>query len=676
MAIVNPQWLQNTRSQLDDETIVNNLIKERPQLQKVLEKANFVNPSKSDYTKLLNVWSGTDAMQQPAAQAQQGSAPIQDANQALGAKGKSFFSRAFESIQSVPERFQRSFGSEQVRDNRSETSKGFDIADLPGDIADVAGRALPVVGSVLGGSVGGIMGAVGGGVGAAPGAVIGSGVGAGVGESGRQFLSDAMGVNEKYGDTENPSEFSVKSIGKEGVLGAAGEIGGQLVAKAGGKLLAPFASRFSDDVARIAQRESIDLPASALSDSKMVGLGDALASKGMFGGKLAQTVDTATVKITAMADDIVKSFGGSDDILTAGNVMTKSLDDFETMWRASKDAAYKQADELLNTQRLVSTVGELKPEVNNTISLLDSFIGNEKSASKVLGDKFSTKLFTDLRNNLVDGQDFNSILNAVKQLSTLSKHGDKSIVATGDTAVFRKISATLDEDIMSWLKEVAPDAYKALDKADQVYKTGIETLNSAMGRTIEGLAREPEKILNKVFTKQSPSKAKEVLNIVLSTPDGALKAADLQSAFVRKILNEAQGTSDDIIGKSFTNTLNKYGEDLLNTVLGKDATKLLYETAKLSNALQKSQNIAGGSQTAFLSKLSTTLSAATGMFYTGIWQPLAAIVAGDAALTTIFNSALGKKWVTEGLTAPNFIREAGKAIVKTGIQEGADGMID
>jgi len=58
--------------------------------------------------------------------------------------------------------------------------------------------------------------------------------------------------------------------------------------------------------------------------------------------------------------------------------------------------------------------------------------------------------------------------------------------------------------------------------------------------------------------------------------------------------------------------------------------------------------------------------------YTGVWQPLAAIVAGDAALTKIFNSALGKKWVTEGLAVPNFIREAGKASVKTGIQSAAN----
>lgn len=667
MAIVNPQWLQNTRSQLDDETIVNNLIKERPQLQKVLEKANFVNPSKSDYTKLLNIWSGTEQTI-PGTQTSQQSA-LQTKDQAIG---KGFWSRAFESIQSVPERFQRSFGSDAVSEGRTETSKGFDIADIPGDIADVAGRALPVAGSILGGSIGGIIGAPATPVGMVAAGAAGAGVGASVGETGRQFLADAMGVNEKFGDTKNPSEFSAKEITKQGVIGAVSEVGGRAISAVGGKLLAPFANRFSDDIARIAQREGIDLPASALSDSKMVGLGDALASKGMFGGKLAQTVDTATAKITAMADDIVKSFGGSDDILTAGNVMTKSLDDFETMWRASKDAAYKQADELLKSQRLVSTVGELKPEVSKTISLLDSFISNEQSASKVLGDKFSTKLFTDLRNNLVEGQDFNSILNAVKQLSTLSKHGAKDIVATGDTAVFRKISATLDEDIMSWLKSVAPDAYTALNNADQVYKTGIETLNSAMGKTIEGLAREPEKILGKVFTKQSPSKAKEVLNIVLSTPDGALKAADLQSAFVRKLLNEAQGTTDDIIGKNFTNTLNKYGEDLLNTVLGKDATKLLYETAKLSNALQKSQNIASGSQTAFLSKLSTTLSAATGAMYTGVWQPLAAIVAGDAALTKIFNSALGKKWVTEGLAVPNFIREAGKASIKTGIQSAAN----
>lgn len=95
--------------------------------------------------------------------------------------------------------------------------KGFSVSD----IADVAGGALPFLGSIIGtgaGVVGGL------GVGSIPGAIAGGGVGAGVGETLKESIGKALGTREKV---------SPISIAKETAAGAAGA----LLAGQGGRVL-------------------------------------------------------------------------------------------------------------------------------------------------------------------------------------------------------------------------------------------------------------------------------------------------------------------------------------------------------------------------------------------------------------------------------------------------------
>ncbi len=151
--------------------------------------------------------------------------------------------------QGIGERFMRGFGNKEVRDGKQEV-KGFDqglgaaIKDIPGDLADVAGKALPFGGALLGGAVGAVLGTPLPVAGNIAGGVAGAGVGAGIGEVGRQSFGDLFGVNQKYGTTkEGKTSFGEQKdtglgeIGKEGLIGAASEFGGRIVG-AGAKMLA------------------------------------------------------------------------------------------------------------------------------------------------------------------------------------------------------------------------------------------------------------------------------------------------------------------------------------------------------------------------------------------------------------------------------------------------------
>lgn len=573
-----------------------------------------------------------------------------------GADG--FFSRLESSLKSVPERFQRGFGSEQVREGRQETSKGFDIADIPGDIADVVGPSLPVIGGLIGGAVGSVVPGVG--------SLAGAGAGSLALEGGRQIIGDALNVEEKFG-SGGEDRLDLRSIAKEGIAGAAGEAGGIVLGKAGGKLLKPFASRFNDDIARIAKRTNIDLPASAVSDSGVVQQGEALASKGFFGSPIQKTYDDAVSKLSKLADDLVKSFDGTTDLTVAGDSIAKGIAQYEEAWRAGKTALYDKASDELNKKIVVSSANKLIPDVENTIAVLDSLISDEKLAAEVLGEGFDTSVLSTMRKNLSEGRSFDAIKSTIKELNKLGKFGGRDVVATGDTAVFRKVAATLDDDIMNWLRDVAPDAYNASVAADKLYAEGIEALNGKVGTAIGSLVDEPSKLVKKVIQPKSPEKVQRAFDLIASGDDGIKNIADVQSAFMQDLISQAQGTTDDLTGKGLKRVINKYGDDTLKVVFGDDAVKVLKEYAEIADALAKSQRVSGGSQTAFLAELSTTMA----LLGSGNFKEAAALVGSDVALSRLFNSALGKKWMTEGLTASPIIEKLSSTATRIGVQEAS-----
>ena len=124
---------------------------------------------------------------------------------------------------SFAKRLQTSFGSETERATINEP-KGFmegGLAEVPKDVADVAGKALPLGGMLLGGAIGAGSGIFGGPAGVAAGATLGAGVGAGLGERTRQDIGSMIGVQK------STTGEKLKEMGKESVAGALGELGGR-----------------------------------------------------------------------------------------------------------------------------------------------------------------------------------------------------------------------------------------------------------------------------------------------------------------------------------------------------------------------------------------------------------------------------------------------------------------
>jgi len=568
-------------------------------------------------------------------------------------KDNGFFSRLKSSIASSSERAQRSFGSEQVREGREEVSKGFDLADLPGDIADIIGPSLPIAGQIGGGFMGAGV-AIPTGPGVIVAGAVGAAAGGGVLETGRREIGNILNVEERFGGREKTPFEDIKGIAGEGIKGGVGElIGGQLVARPlrfiGGRLLSPFAKHFDDSLARIAARRGVDLPASSTVDSPIVQLTEQVTGKGIFGGKLKTIVNDAEDKILGLADDIVKRFAGSDDLTLAGKNIDEGLQSYRSAWQKVKNKIYKEA-----ATKIPATD---RPATEATKKALAEVLPKSESVEKILG-KSSATMLRNLQNSLntrgLKQPSLADLMAVSDELGEILRSGTRDVQSTGSDAVLRKIAASIDDDIMAHLKKFTPEAYDIARRADDFYAEGIQSINSSLGKTINSLSDEPSKIATRAIRPKSPEQASRVIEMVISTEGGADRVANIQASFVRKLIDDAtKNGSMSLRGKSFNNILNRYGDETLDAVLGQDARIALREVGQLSEGLGRAGNIADGSQTAFLGKVHAMIIA-IGTGHLGI---AAQIAGGDAILSKVFQSQIGRKWLTEGLTAPTVLEK-------------------
>jgi len=570
-------------------------------------------------------------------------------------KEQGFFSRMKDSIMSTPERLQRGFGSKDVREGRTETSKGFDLADLPGDIADIIGPAIPAATSIIGGTVGAGV-AIPTGLGAIGAGMVGGGLGAGVGEVGRSSIGNLLNVEERFGGEKKTPLQDVKQVGVESVKGAAGElIGGQLIARpiaaVGKKLLAPFARYFDIDLARIAARRGVELPASSTVDNPILQLTEQVTGKGIFGGNLKLIVKDAEEKLASQADDIVKGFKGSDDLTLAGKGIEEGLQSYKSAWQSIKNKIYTAASKVIPKSN--------RPLTENTKTALETVLTKQDlSLVKQGADSPLRDIWKSLQTRGLKQPSLESLMATSDNLGEILK-GSVDVQITGSKAMLAKVKAAIDDDIMAHLAKYAPEAYEAAIRADSFYAQGIESLNSTLGKTINTLADEPSKIAARAIRPKSPEQASRVIEMVISTEGGADRVANIQSSFVRRIIDESTKNGTKALqGETLGNVLNRYGDETLDAVLGQDARIALREIAKLSSGLGRARNIAEGSQTAFLLKTQAIVAA----IFTGNVPLAAQIAGGDVLLSKVFQSQIGRKWLTEGLTSPTVLQKFGQFI--------------
>lgn len=623
-------------------------------------------------TKLLNYWAYGNTLgrtgeqkafqQQVAMQnavnpemitgMQQSVSAQQEAMTQDPSQGQGFFGRLGESVKSLPERFQRSFGNDEVRAGRQETSKGFDLADLPGDIADVAGAALPFAGSIISGTAAAPFGAPAGPAGAIATGVAGAAAGAGALEGGRQMIGDLMGVNERFGSSEPAIDLA--NIQRETIAGGAGELGGQLLFRGLGIAARPFAKSFQKEIADTAAKRGVGLPASAMTTSRVAPLLEADASKGIAGGRIGKMADEAQQKLTSILGEVVDDAGGNTDPSVLGTRLLEQAKKFRLAHISERSRLYKEADALLAERPAQETV-----DVTATKKFLDTILADKEQAMKILPDTNDYELLKTVRKNLEDtGKKASEIVDesgkpfqikvdkrkplvaytaALDEIGKMIKRND--FLKTGDNAVLGKLEAILTQDIDRHLEKAAPEVFDALTKADEFASRGYKIMGSRYADTIKRWEQEPSKIVDAVLTPKSP----EVID-GLSQLVGDDGMTQVRGAFLRKLLNESIDPKTKMLqGHRISGFLKKYGDPMLQKLLTPEQMDAVKDLEMLSNAMQKSGKITGGSQTYFLGKTGILLQNAFFHPLTGV--PL---LGAEASKNAFLSSKAGQQWLTRG----------------------------
>lgn len=472
------------------------------------------------------------------------------------------------------------------------------------------------------------------------------------------------GINETTdavtGVDEQPLTGRVMESATEGVIaGATDLVAGKalkVAGKVGKKLLSPFASRFDSEVAALATKKGMDLPVSSMSKSNVVKQLETIAQKGFAGGVAEEQVETATKQLSSMSDDLVKSLGGSDDFTVAGKSVLEGADTFRDAWRASKGKAYSMASTLLKN----SDAGAFTPNTSATVSVIDEILGSKQAASHIMGQTpvsdTVTGILQTMKQNLTSGKPLplESFTSTLDELNKLTKFGS-TLVSTGDQAVLKKVIATMDQDVTTGLRSIAPKAAAALEKADSIYSKGIRLLDSEFGNKIAKLSDNPTKIVDQLITPKSVDDVPGIFELIGKGKNGPKRIQDVQTAFARKLVESAKG-QDGIIGNQLDNAIDRYGESTVRAVLGDDALQGLREIQKIAGAVNRGQSVAKGSQTAFITKITAFVTA----LLTFNVPAAAAIAGGDITLAKLFNTQWFRTWLTRGFEVPQTMSTIGK----------------
>jgi hypothetical protein len=441
-----------------------------------------------------------------------------------------------------------------------------------------------------------------------------------------------------------------------------------------GRGIAPFAGSVDREAVEAAQRQGVQLPASALSDSKVVPLIEKTAEKSLIGGgKITEMVEQAGTRLNQVADDLVRVTGESPDMTAVGKKIQtgfqKYQDDFDTL----SGQLYDAFDEKLGnpTASFEKTKQALESIIRQKKKSLDPKAAQEVAYyEKALANITKKQGGTATRESAILGADGKPIpvevttpntakFNNLKQTRTDVGRQLKNRLdpfTTGDKANLEAVYAALSEDMNRTVNAIDPALGSELEKATNFFREGLEKMNSAYGKKIAQFADQPDKILPAII---SPSTSVEDIPRIYEVI-GKENVPAVQSAFLDNFFKDARGTSDIFQPTGITRQINKYGDETLKAVLTPEQYKVVKDLETLSKSLGKGSKIGEGSQTAFLAKTAA-------IFGSTFANPVLAfkLFVGDALFNKFITSSAGQKFLTEGLELTG---ETGRKVEAFGVK--------
>lgn len=500
----------------------------------------------------------------------------------------------------------------------------------------LAQRAFPAIR----GTVTGLL-TVGGaflGAGAGPlGSVVGSGLGFSAGEQVSQKIGEAIGAVE-------PQTLGERFItaGGDIITGATAEAGGQAGVRAVGgilgKLLAPAKGSVTQEALateRLIKSVVPDAPGlspAQKTDSFVVDIMEGISEASFTGGgrflkfRAAQvkSIEEFTERVTeSMASQLRGRLTPSE----AGELVSSVIRGGSRAFKQTANKLYGEVDRL--TTGAVVDLRGLKGFAKNAEKIASQRKGigatqaGDALLTKVakLDDVVPFEVAQSIRSGLLD------------EIGTLSISRDKA------RGLAKQLLKQTDRAMEDGAKNLNPEAKDAWRSANKFWRTQKNRFENKFIRKLQGVIEDnPEKIIERVFTRNNESNISRLWDVVGQDTKRVLKTAYLDDIVIKsRSLDDGR-----LLGPSFLGQLRRIGDSSLSKIYSPEELKLVRGVGKAAKLAAQRPKEGGGMA------IQLTQFAVIGSVVLGRAEGIPILVAPNI-ISRIMIHPQGGKWLAEGL---------------------------
>lgn len=443
-----------------------------------------------------------------------------------------------------------------------------------------------------------------------------------------------------------------------GIKEGAAELIGRTIAGVGAKALAPVKKRLIPGTKGLSKqllKRGAHLTPAQATESRIIDTLEGIAESSFFGGGKLQRLKRITqpAAFAKYIDDIAKQMGkgtrtqlSPEDI---GDLLFDAIEGKRTIFKATAKAAYSKVDKLTERAKVSLTPLKEFAKKKMTTAAARKGIGSTQAGDTLLkrvlqlDDVVSFRQAQALRSALID------------ERSAMSITRDKAI------GLAKQLVGLTDNAMEQGTKELSPEALKAWRIANKFYRTGQQTFNSKIIKTLtKNLAENPEVAVRKIFRPGATKQIKVVKNLVDKETWTTLK-----SAYLEQILKESSDIDKVVLGKSFLNKLNKVGDDTLKEIYNGQELASIKSIGRLGQLIQAPT---GGSG-AMLIQLQQAgavvqLAGLVGLASTPFKKTSGFILISPPVLSRMLANPTWSKWLSTGFKMPRGSRAASSLAVR------------
>lgn len=443
------------------------------------------------------------------------------------------------------------------------------------DLADVAGDAPAIVGGIGGG-----MAATG--LGVVPGlgmAALGAAGGKAVDEIVKFSMDDQV---------KTPGEVAT-TLGKEAAMGAVGEGAARVITPIAKKLIGPGAARMTPSKKALADsaiEQGFKVRAGAVTDAPLLARWEGMV-RNIFGDFYKEQNQRAAA---GGLERLSAAAGARATKEAAGEAIARTIQKSRVKFSETMGARYKEIDDLVGGEAIVPTA----PIKEQATALLDRL--PKTADGKIIGGKDA------FMNDILSMGD-NMTVQQAQRLRTMLREASDSPDLVPDIAMheareLKRAVETAFEQAKSGVGTKNTEAINKLRSVDAAYAKGISQFDRPIVKQIAKDASkgavDPDMVVDYLIKPERLVRLRQVKQLVNPEAWGKVKSSHSQEL----LSSVVQGTDDPLVsifnGRSFRDTLDKYGKEVLEEVHGKEWVDQAYKYANALMLAEKKTTLSGG----------------------------------------------------------------------------------